>query len=389
MNKKKISGVLSFLLFCFAFCVLFVPQFAESGVIFQDDFDYTGSPFTANGWTYSNGACGAGSEPNHPINGTFSGGAWGINTSVSGCAFSYTRKISRTLPNNITSGTMSIEYDFEVYNTSNPLQTPFIVSIGNTTSNLDFSFYQSYTGTLAYKSIFVDAGNGANCTLAQGYSQNDTRGHLYLYVDMSTKKYSVFVNGSAAGCENVAFSTGMTRINAMSLSQQVAASAMARLYVDNLVISLDAEIVSGLLPLYAPCNSDAECATGKCDYGTCIQKSGGYSCVSNIECISGSCVNGICKNAGIADQLNAVKDETFGEGTLNSSIAAILITVLVTVLIVMSGRNFIAVILALVVFVVLIFVFTLIGWLSPFIVIGLIVALALGAIVFWLFKGNS
>ena len=138
------------------------------------------------------------------------------------------------------------------------------------------------------------------------------------------------------------------------------------------------------------CSIDSDCNSGKCQGGFCVLKGGQESCSVDSQCISEKCLDGQCTKASISQNLKAVKDETFGSDSESSTIISVLIMIIVPAGIMMgSGGSAIGVILAFAVFIILGFLFAFIEWLNPFILLGVVVAVFIGFILFLIIKGRE
>jgi len=145
----------------------------------------------------------------------------------------------------------------------------------------------------------------------------------------------------------------------------------------------------------SPCGSDSECRSNNCEYNVCTLQGTNQACVSDSQCLSGSCDNsGVCTKPNLEDRLIASKNQSFGDGDNSNLILCGMIIIGFIVVIMIGTRNAPALgfIISLLVTLILIIIFTAIGWLPVFYLIliffCLIVLAMLGALVIVNFGGN-
>lgn len=135
----------------------------------------------------------------------------------------------------------------------------------------------------------------------------------------------------------------------------------------------------------AGCNDDADCESGKCDYGFCVLKVTNEPCTENSQCLSGVCTNNKCSKVGLWEGIDASKDQMFGDSTNTNNFLALFIMG-VGVLFLVAKAGVPGLMLGAVWFYAFGIFFTIVGWLSPFItvicIIGGVVVAVIGLILF-------
>lgn len=143
----------------------------------------------------------------------------------------------------------------------------------------------------------------------------------------------------------------------------------------------------GLRAVGEPClnpvgraENNSLCWTGKCRYGKCEAKYSGEACLQNYECLSNRCVGNFCTDAGTWVNIEASKDSMFGGDIMTSNFISIVIMIVSAGMIAVgTGGNIFGIALGIGVFYVEMLFFTIVGWLSPFILLG---GIMLGLILF-------
>lgn len=120
-----------------------------------------------------------------------------------------------------------------------------------------------------------------------------------------------------------------------------------------------------------PCNTNSECLTGLCEYHYCGLKSGNMPCTSDSQCISGECVNSRCTRADLWTMLDTSKTQQFGSGTSTNNFISLFLMIGIAIGMIILGKGSMGAMIASgASFIGLAIFFTLVGWLSPFIMIG-------------------
>jgi hypothetical protein len=159
--------------------------------------------------------------------------------------------------------------------------------------------------------------------------------------------------------------------------------------LDNVYFT-DNATVTGLLNLGEYCgHNNAICVSGSCQYGYCALKGARNPCVINDECLSGVCSNGACTQAGIWQQVNYAKDQQLGTDTDSNNFIAMFLMIGIAVMCIVGSRgSMMGVAVGGGLFFVMGVFFTIVGWLSPFILVGMLfVGLAL-IVLLWIMNGG-
>ena len=137
------------------------------------------------------------------------------------------------------------------------------------------------------------------------------------------------------------------------------------------------------------CDTNDDCECDLCEYGFCALRTTNMNCVINGTsrddcCLSGSCSGGKCTKAGLWESLDASKDQQFGDSTMTNNFISLFFVIAISGFLMYYG-NVIAGVFAL--YMLSIF-FAVVGWLSPFILIGMIIT-GLIALVFKIMIGSG
>ena len=132
------------------------------------------------------------------------------------------------------------------------------------------------------------------------------------------------------------------------------------------------------------CNNNADCLSGLCEYNFCVLKVGRAECTSNSQCLSGVCSNEHCTDPDAWVKVEAVKTQLFGDSESSNNMIALVIIIGVPIMIVLAIASTvpeaigIVIAMAILLMYVLAFFMTIIGWLSPFILLGFIMVALIG-----------
>ena len=151
----------------------------------------------------------------------------------------------------------------------------------------------------------------------------------------------------------------------------------------------ECEDVIVLADVNSPCNSASECNSGKCLNGFCSLKVASEVCSANAECLSGSCVNTMCTKPSIWQLVDGSKTEQFGDDSNSNNFISLFLMLFIMGVMIFVGRNAIAVFAGIIVFIVLGFFFTIVGWLSPFILLAMILGLLIIFIFFMILRSDA
>jgi len=128
--------------------------------------------------------------------------------------------------------------------------------------------------------------------------------------------------------------------------------------------------LEGEMPEGWKCTTDADCEYGlTCEYGVCSPSGHGEECDDDDDCISGDCKGGYCTKPSTWDLMDATKNQQFGDDTNTNNFIAL------GIMIALAGMlGFYAGIwVGIASFFMTAIFFVMVGWLSGFILIGLLV----------------
>ena len=139
----------------------------------------------------------------------------------------------------------------------------------------------------------------------------------------------------------------------------------------------------------AGCDVNEDCECLLCEYGFCTLRTTNMDCIINGTsrddcCLSGTCSNGKCTKTSMWDSIEASKKQQFGDDTKTNNFIALFFIIGIAGFLMYHG-NVIAGIFAL--YMLSIF-FVMIGWLSPFLLLGMVIT-GLIAVVFKIMTGHS
>lgn len=144
----------------------------------------------------------------------------------------------------------------------------------------------------------------------------------------------------------------------------------------------------GCYELGVSCETSSQCCVGVCLYRTCSKVNIG-GCSVDSDCISGVCNNGNCKKPTGWQKVEAAKEEQWGGDTKTNNFISILAMLLISGAIIIYGRSGIAVAVGAGVFLVMGFFFAYVGWLSPFIALGLVLMVLVIFVLMAIIGGRS
>lgn len=367
--------------FLFSLFLLSFTSFTVIGYTLNSDNFNTGQTFTTNGWSYSNGGCGAASEYNKPV-ALYDNFMFGTNQS-NGCAFQYTRSIRIDTSAIVGSGTASLSSDFYVLNDSTDLSSIGIIDLMNSTytsgKKITFSMHKTYANVTG-----SNLGTTEPCgILYSNYGISvPFNMSINFIIDVTNKLYNLYlvINGSSLHvCENKVYTTlSSVNVGGVGFLMQPDASETLIAGFDNFVLDTTASNITGTgsIPVNMPCTTDSDCITDNCVFGVCQYKTSLQGCTYNYECLSQSCINNVCGKASAFQAIDDFRKNTFGSDKETSNmIALIFIAISVAGILIIAGiahaikAGFYLAILAVFLEV---FFFAIIGWLSFFIVFALV-----------------
>ena len=211
------------------------------------------------------------------------------------------------------------------------------------------------------------------------YNSSIPNNHVSLYVDdvlkgnsfnfinnesYALQKYSIIKNyNSNFSIDNYFVMVGTDKYTDTSIY-----------YYENIFDNVTEESSTLGLDVGLPCITNADCSTNNCEYGSCIRLGGGENCDSNDDCISERCFNGLCTKPSIWKRIDSSKDQQYGDDKNSNNFIALFFMIGLPLLIILSTRSKAGVLGGIVVYFGLSFFFTIVGYLSPFILLGSIVS---------------
>ncbi len=136
----------------------------------------------------------------------------------------------------------------------------------------------------------------------------------------------------------------------------------------------------------SPCETDDDCEGNLiCEYGVCTKLIFGGECEQDSDCLSGECLNGYCTKTSWWNKLSASKDQQFGDDVNTNNFIALFFIIAIAGYLMFHG-NILAGILAM--FILAIF-FTIVGWLSVFILFGFILTGLIAIVIKMMVGGQS
>jgi len=139
-----------------------------------------------------------------------------------------------------------------------------------------------------------------------------------------------------------------------------------------------------------PCTENADCKSNLCEYGICTLRTEGLSCIDDTQCLSGSCNEGKCTKPTYWNKIEASKNQQFGDDSKTNLFIAITLTLFLTGTIIYLTRSVVGVIIGVIVFMTSVIFFTIVGWLSAWILFSLLFFFIFMMFVGWvLLKGNE
>lgn len=377
---KTIKSKLLFFIFLFSVMLSYT---VSASVIYENNFP-TNISFASDGWIYSTTCAGDNNKP-YPLPSPFGSFAFAHEGNNS-CGFGFTRSIAR-MTQNSTSGVIQLNFNAQISNDTVKINQPiraFMYDIlnGGNFIQLDISSNSSFITCTGF--------NCARCNMTFLY-EAPLITNINLYVDLENNYYTALLNGSSYGCENIYFNGSKakkTGISAIKLQENIDLNENLTAYIDNIKQDNEALIIT-LLGVSDSCLNGAECITGKCEGGYCVQKTGKETCVNSIECISGACVNEKCSKPSASQLLRASKNEQFGDDSDTNNFISLFLATALLIAISWAGRSLIAVIIGFIVFFAVSLFFTIIGWLSVWIMFGVFFVTLIGGVIALIMNVNK
>lgn len=332
--------------------------------IFDEDFEYPGELFESNGWTESQAGTDFNSTPiwSPDLNSY----AFGLNH-TNPYSNSRTITLSQAFPSNV-SDTMSIEFHATTINNTGTGVTQSL-AIWQPADDVDRRFIVRFVGNGSLQTSSLRTGS-ESCDYNGGSEK-------YYYIvnvnfDFQEATYSIYVNGSLV-CDEYDFNYTSFNAGRIAITQSYQDNEYEQHYLDDIYIS-GAGFLGVGYDEYEPCETDEDCASGKCVGNICVLKDFYETCTDGSECLSGVCINNKCGKASLSQVSENMKNQIFGKDSTSSNIFSLILMISIALIIIYFGKgSTVSVTLAVVSFVALTFLFAFMGWLSAWIVIGIIV----------------
>lgn len=133
-----------------------------------------------------------------------------------------------------------------------------------------------------------------------------------------------------------------------------------------------------------PCDENKQCLTGLCEYGYCALKEGGIECSSGSQCISGQCKNNKCTKPSLNQRLDNQKNVAVGDDSDTNNLVSLFFMYIWIVPLSAFGIG--GVLAGLILAIPIGIFFAIKGWLSGFILFGIImvklIIMVVGVLIF-------
>lgn len=356
--------------------------------IINEPFDYS-DDYANHGWSFS---ATHGFFPTSPLLSPFASNAFGLSAhnpfGGSGAGGIY-QSFS-----GINNGIVTINYDFWLGNNSvnglQPIRTEFYINGTSSNSRLYIDLNPIGTGMNLTIDYFKNPTVTTLCGQKISNQQINITGTISVVIDIDNNLISAYINSTPI-CSGVDSnpSTSNYNISKASLFVQYDGNEYIEAYIDNFVLT-SAGLNTSLAYDGEPCTSSDSCASGYCEYGQCVLKITGYPCTSSSQCMSNDCHNGLCTKPSLWEMISQSKKENFGSDSNTNNFLSIFIMIAVpAVIIIASGGASIGILISLAIFYVLGFFFAIVGWLSPFILIGMVVVSLIIMVFAFMIKGHT
>lgn len=222
MINKKLFFI-SFLFLIFILPSAFAGYYNISNLILKDDFNYLGSTYASQGWTFERPSS---NTPDNPVVSVFGNGGFGNNGSTAGAYNEYGTKIYRSVSTISQSESALIIFNVSFNKTNRP-SPAFSVRVGNwtTLATTGYNHIRIQTAETEGNKNFIEV----ECTTCQGSYQkgycdfsdfvqksgigdgdyaNTTGVEIAVMLDFIRDKYWVYADGSPLGnCSNLNLGT--------------------------------------------------------------------------------------------------------------------------------------------------------------------------------------
>jgi hypothetical protein len=276
---------------------------------------------------------------------------------------------------------------FYCYNSIMEQETALPITDLNLTSDLlvgasmlDFNKTKSTLGIATVEGVYYSDGTNLTKQIYTGYSYSSSRNGYTI---------NTFTNLDAdvgvIYCDN-----SLCYVLQNSESGVSCGDGVCEALENSLTCPADCSVTANTLNATGNfCTSDADCYTGNCEYNICELGNFKDECLYDNQCLSGDCNNNKCSKPSYWTRIDAEKTKQYGDDTAtNNFIALFFILGIAGLFIVYGDRG--SKYLSIPAFFITVIFFTVIGWLSPFLMFGFIVAgLVVTALIFIMGAGGD
>jgi hypothetical protein len=379
-------------LFFVSFC------FASYTTIYSENFDFCGELYTTRAWLFGTSA---GNWTDYPIyNSNLGSCAYGYNSTQPGTPGSFfSTTLSQETPTPLTSGIIKVSFLIETSNNTLTAITNRLISVvaQNKTSIVSETVGQPllylnfYEKNISIEREYTSTSKTFFCGLSiiRPYSLQitwliDVSNYLTSLEIINSSNGETLINCIDQNFINLSYNGIAKDINKFSLYSQNEQGRTYGVFIDNFKVEIANSSITSNLPVGTYCDSDTVCLTGFCLRYKCSYKTETQECTSSSQCLSGSCLNFHCTKESLFQGIDQSKSELWGNDTATNNFIALLFIIFITVLVSVKSHFLVGV----GTFIVLSIFFTVIGWLSPFLLIGGLI-LILGSIAMLMFFGSN
>ena len=138
------------------------------------------------------------------------------------------------------------------------------------------------------------------------------------------------------------------------------------------------------------CSDSSQCISGLCEARQCALKMFAESCIGDYQCLSGECINDLCSKPSFWASIDASKTQQFGNDSSSNNFIALFLILGLPVVIIWAGRGHLASIMVSgLAFIGLTIFFAVVGWLSPFILLGIFLVFLLIIVFVFILRGGD
>ena len=356
---------------------------------FNEDFNVY-QRFTDYGYTYFDGGC-AGQSGKYAVVSPLGTYAWGINDTL-GCVGVHAINAYKSSGSSVVNGILFARWDYIIVNDSTYVNIPLQLTIANETNSAYRMMIKMF-----HNATYMAWSSGNNCSVnwsTLNKSLNVSHS-VELYASLDDMTYTLAVDGVNDGCLQQALISDMNVIGGISYQMTMDSSETLIAYLDN--IDLDViDVIGGALSEFdtgSYCDNASQCISGYCFRNVCSLKGYNEGCSSDSECVSEECINDHCTKPSIWDSMDASKNEQFGDDSDSNNFLALFIMTFIAIFFIVAGAKADHIKAGLVggiaTFFILGLFFTIVGWLSPFITIGMIIIMLVLIIFGFMIGGSS